>query len=300
MLITLLVAAVFLSAGLAAYVVYSNLHGSALRVFDTVEMGDLVEVNYVGRLPDGRVFDTSILAVAADDALYPKSLTFSRRANDSYRPLTMTAGAYGEAGTTIKGFALGVLGMRKGETRVIEVTPEDGYPLNPTMIVTIDTHQQVQAMETMDEAQFKSKFGFDPILMSTIPHYFWGWKVLIVENVGGMVKFRHEPSVGMVVTPFGDPKDPYDPRGWYCTVESYDPSADGGTGMVVVRHHISQEDVYFVRGLYEDGRTFVLWDYDSAAGTFQIHMSNENTGYNGEIFGRTLYFEVTIVSFVSF
>jgi hypothetical protein len=36
--------------------------------------------------------------------------------------------------------------------------------------------------------------------------------------------------------------------------------------------------------------------YDSENETFEIHLSDPSIGYNGEISGRALYFEVTIIS----
>jgi len=283
-------------AGAIGYSVYSILKGEDLRTFDTIEMGDVVSLDYIGQLPDGRVFDTSLIGVA-NDSRYPKSLTFSMRPADQYEPLTMTAGQYGVAGGTIKGFALGVLGMREGETKTIEVLPEDGYALDPTMLATIDLLQEIPATVTIEEYEFQSLFPVDPIPMTTIPHYFWGWDILIVDVSGGMVTYRHEPQVGQVLMPFGDPEDADDPEGWFCVVEGYDIAADDGVGRVTVRHLISPEDVYYVKGVNEDGKQFILWDYDESQGTFTIHMSDSETGYNSEVSGRTLFFEVTIVSF---
>jgi FKBP-type peptidyl-prolyl cis-trans isomerase 2 len=59
---------------------------------------------------------------------------------------------------------------------------------------------------------------------------------------------------------------------------------------------IGPEDVYNVKGVDSNGYTFVLSAYDSANETFRISYVDSTTGYNGEIAGRTLYFEVTIIS----
>jgi len=292
----LAVAMLVVCAGAIGYSAYSILKGEDLRTFDTIEMGDVVLLNYIGRLPDDRVFDTSLIEVALDPR-YPKSLTFSTRPDDQYEPFTMTAGQYGVSGGTIKGFALGVLGMREGETQIIEVSPEDGYPLNPAMLVTTDLLQDIPATVTIEEYEFRSLFPADPIPMTTAPHYFWDWDVLIVDVSGGMVTYRHEPQIGQVVVPFGDPEDPYVPEGWACVVEGYDIAADNGVGKVTVRHMISPEDVFYIKGVNEDGKQFILWDYDESQGTFTVHVSDSEIGYNSEVTGRTLFFEVTIVNF---
>jgi hypothetical protein len=293
----LAVAMLVVCAGVIGYSAYSLLEGEDLKTYDTIEAGDFVYLDYIGRLPDGRVFDTSIYDVANDSARYPKSLRFSTRPQDQYVPLTMTAGQYGVEGSTIKGFALGVLGMRQGETKIVEVPPEDGYPLDPTKLVTIDLLQEIPATVTIDESEFRSLFPSDPIPMSTVPHYFWDWDVLVIDVSGGMVTYRHQPQVGQVVKPFGDPGDLLAPEGWLCVVEGYDVLADGGVGKVTVRHMVSPEDVYYVKGVHEDGNEFILWDYDESDMTFTIHLSDKETGYNSEVSGRTLFFEVRIISF---
>jgi len=62
-----------------------------------------------------------------------------------------------------------------------------------------------------------------------------------------------------------------------------------------LKHGVSQADVYEVKGVDSDGSTFVVSSFNSTAGTFQISKSDSTTGYNGEIAGRELFFEVTII-----
>jgi len=84
--------------------------------------GDYVTVNYVGTLENGTKFDSSI---------------------DRGTPFPFTLGA----GEVIKGWDLGVLGMRVGEKRKLTVPPELGYgnnavggviPANSTLIFEVD------------------------------------------------------------------------------------------------------------------------------------------------------------------
>jgi hypothetical protein len=84
--------------------------------------------------------------------------------------------------------------------------------------------------------------------------------------------------------------------GWDCVVESYDSLYDNGNGRIMVRHLVTETDVYNREGTDYLGASFVLSAVDEDAGTFQIHKSNADTGYNGEISGRTLLFEVTILN----
>jgi len=289
-----IVAAILVSLIAIGYVLYLNSKSSELVPSEAIVGGDVVTMDYIGRLANGWVFDTSNLTVAYDDVNYSKSLTFQRRENSSYKEFEMTAGDYGTGGT-IKGFALGVIGLHVGDRQVIEVPPDEGYPIRSEMILTINISQEINAIEVMTEDQFRDVYDDEPIPMHRYTHFFWGWDVVVVERIGGTVTLRNEPYVGEVISPYGDPQDPETPAGWYCLVESYDSTAYDGMGSITVRHLITSDDVYRLKGTDYDGREFVLSAFNSTAGTFQIHKSDPDTGYNGEISGRTLYFEVTIL-----
>jgi FKBP-type peptidyl-prolyl cis-trans isomerase 2 len=293
--LVLVAVAVVLSVGVVGYVVYDNAQGHTTSSSDPIEMGDVVTLDYIGMFSDGRVFDTSILDIAANDALYPKSLSFTIRDNTSYTPFDMTAGLYDAEGGTIKGFALGVLGLSVGDTHTIEVLPEDGYAVNPDMVETASLVEHLNGTEVMLESNFRTLFNIEPVIMDFVPHFKWKWDVLVVEVDQGVVTFKHAPEAGQVVYPFGDPSDTEDPSGWACVIESYDPEANDGYGEVVVRHQVAPEDVYAIKGELYNGQPFVLSGFDEVNGTFEIHRSDPSTGYNGEISGRTLYFQVTII-----
>jgi FKBP-type peptidyl-prolyl cis-trans isomerase 2 len=78
--------------------------------------GDTVTLEYVGRLDDGTVFDTSRESVATEHDLE------GAEARD-YQPLTVEIGG----GRIIEGLEDGLRGMEAGDDATIEVAPEDGY-----------------------------------------------------------------------------------------------------------------------------------------------------------------------------
>ncbi len=80
-----------------------------------VENGDLISVDYVGKLEDGTVFDTSIKEAAIEAGTYNQMR--------DYKPLTFTVGA----GQMIKGFDEGVVGMGEGEEKTLKIPPEEAY-----------------------------------------------------------------------------------------------------------------------------------------------------------------------------
>jgi FKBP-type peptidyl-prolyl cis-trans isomerase 2 len=296
-IMAVLVAMIVLSAGVVVYVLYERSHVIKTAEATAIASGDTVTMEYIGRLADGRVFDTSLVEVAWDDLVYPKSLSFTRRSNDSYGSFVMTAGNYGPGGT-IKGFALGVLGMYPDQVKTITVTADEGYAVNESRLITYDLHQVLPATETMPESEFRGYFAIEPIPLRVLSHYLWEWNIRVISVTDGMVTFRHEPTVGQVVTPFGNPDTSIDPSGWHVQVEAFDPLAQGGLGTVTVHHMISPSDALNVKGTDADGDTFILWDFDETNQTFQIHVSDATTGYNAEVSGRDLFFEVTIIAVI--
>jgi len=80
-----------------------------------VEKGDHVEVNYTGRLEDGRIFDSSVEEIAKGSMFYDPSR--------EYEPLGFVVGE----GRMIAGFEKGVLGMELGEKKEVRIPPEEAY-----------------------------------------------------------------------------------------------------------------------------------------------------------------------------
>lgn len=89
---------------------------------DTAKSGDQITVNYIGTLQDGTKFDSSI---------------------DRGQPFTFTLGL----NSVIRGWELGVVGMKAGEKRKLTIPPQLAYgeqgaggviPPNATLIFEID------------------------------------------------------------------------------------------------------------------------------------------------------------------
>jgi peptidylprolyl isomerase len=78
------------------------------------QKGDLVAVDYLGTLDDGKAFDTSIKAEAQKAGLPLRP---------EYAPLEFTVGA----GQMIKGFDDGVVGMQENETKTIHISAAEAY-----------------------------------------------------------------------------------------------------------------------------------------------------------------------------
>src|SRR5437870_13684882 len=80
--------------------------------------GDQVQVDYVGTfVENGLVFDTSLQAIARDNASYPKAFMFAWHA--SYAPPTVTSGS----GGALPSIDPGIQCLASGVPRTIGVLP---------------------------------------------------------------------------------------------------------------------------------------------------------------------------------
>lgn len=91
-----------------------------------VKKDDNITVDYIGRLADGTVFDTSIESVAKAVGSYSPQKSYTEG-------LPFTVGK----GQMIAGFDAGVLGMALNETKTITIPAKDAYG-EDTVTVSID------------------------------------------------------------------------------------------------------------------------------------------------------------------
>jgi FKBP-type peptidyl-prolyl cis-trans isomerase 2 len=153
---------------------------------EVIEVGDTVTVNYIGMLEDGRIFDTSIKEVAENQTL-PKTETFTTRR--VYVPLKFTVGA----GSVIRGFEEGVIGMKEGEEKEIVIPPEKGYGITKDeLIITFPRIQKASVVEAVRLKEIEKETGISQVeINSTIPWRYWRAKV---EEIRGadLVVLRNE------------------------------------------------------------------------------------------------------------
>ncbi|MDD4714142.1 MAG: FKBP-type peptidyl-prolyl cis-trans isomerase [Candidatus Absconditabacteria bacterium] len=95
-----------------AYLDAADLEGNG----EEVKSGDLITVDYIGRLPDGSVFDTSVESVARACGTYSEGRNYTEG-------LEFKVGE----GQMIAGFDKGVVGMKLGQTKSINIPAAEGY-----------------------------------------------------------------------------------------------------------------------------------------------------------------------------
>jgi FKBP-type peptidyl-prolyl cis-trans isomerase 2 len=282
----LLVAILMVSGSSVVLLIYDTGQSEESPEIQTARWGDKVKVDYIGRLADGRVFDTSLWEVASNNALYPKSLSFNPRDQSSYTPLQVQIGT----GSTIQGFENGLIGIDINETKVIEVSPSQGYgELDTSMLVTIPYVQTIPVFEDLNYTQYYEKFDTPPEVGLTLSDPVWGWEVTVlsVDIDANLVLVMNTPRLDAVYPVYGADFG-LNNTGWHVIVDSYDSSSNGGRGEIVIMNLLEPEDVGMLKGIDSDANQFFLFDVDVESNTITLN-------YNAELVGQTLYFTVTLV-----
>jgi peptidylprolyl isomerase len=255
--------------------IFATDQGAGMKVVS----GSKIKVNYIGQLPDGRVFDTSLFTVAQDNVTYPKSLFYTYRGNETvYSTLNFTVGA----GSMIAGFDRGVLGMKVGETKTITVTPAEGYGnMVASKLKTINLTETMPVQKTMTKAAFKAYYGQDPAIFQTFKDYRYGWDAQVTAYDGTNAIVQNlVPVGGADYKVYGSTSDAS--YGW--TINA---TVSGST--ITVHQLLTADSALHVKGLDTDKAKMFVESVDEAAGTAVINKNNE-------VVGRTLTFTVTLVS----
>ena len=236
--------------------------------------GDDVQVDYVGRFENGLVFDTSLLAVAQDNASNPKAFAFGW--HPPWQPLEVKSVGSGEV---VKGFDLGIQGLAVGDATTIAVPPDLGYgAADPTKVFVKPLFESVPVHLTMDASDFSATYKAPAVSGANTTDPFWGWPATVGVS-GSVVTVTNSPTPGQIVHPYG---------AWEARVDSIDDGANGGVGTITVHHHLDASSVDRVGFRNGNAVSFTVTAVDLAAGTYSLD-------YNNPVKGRTLIFEVTMV-----
>ncbi|MCX6651044.1 MAG: FKBP-type peptidyl-prolyl cis-trans isomerase [Methanomassiliicoccales archaeon] len=276
-LLIVLIVILMVSASSVVILVYQS--GQAEEDKSTiVEVGMTINVDYTGKLTDGRIFDTSNYTIASNDALYPKSLSFTLKSESKYDPLSFTVGG----GTLIKGFDSAVVGMRIGETKTVTLTPDQAYgSMDESKLVTFNLTEEVSLLVTLTSSEFEDEYGSSPVEGMTVTDPYYGWAATVLEfNTGAdRVTVKNVPTMNAVYRIYGD-----SPSGWNVMVTNIDSSSNA----ITIKHQLTDSDNDYVMGT-DDVGDFIVTQIDTVDGTAVKN-------YNSELLGKTLVFTITIVS----
>lgn len=277
-LLIVLIAVLMVSASTVVILLYQG-GQSEEASDDVVAAGQTIKVDYIGKLLDGRVFDTSLLSVALNDAAYPKTLSFTLRSNTSYTPLSFEVGA----GKMISGFDEAVVGMKVGQTKTVTLTPDEAYgDMDPTKLVTFQLTETAPLLRTFAASTFKAEYGADAATGLTVYDPMYGWEATVLEydEQADRVTVKNVPTLNALYHIYGTGS-----VGWDVMVTGIDSNSD----LITVQHLLDEADSDMIKG--SDGSTFFVTDVDVDAGTAVRN-------YNTELLGKSLVFTITIVDIV--
>ena len=132
-----------------------------------VKEGSTVTFDYIGAIDGGIVFDTSIEAVGKESNLE----------KDSYAPLTLTLGQ----GSLIPGFEKALIGMKKGQTKKITLTPEEAYGLVKDELILKELKRKIRATRysIVSRSVFESAFSEKPEIGKIIERQEIPWQLKV-------------------------------------------------------------------------------------------------------------------------
>jgi FKBP-type peptidyl-prolyl cis-trans isomerase 2 len=300
--LVILVVVILVAAGAGIWAANYLLHPGPVSGPTTVQVGDNVTVNYIGEYgngtQNGRVFDTSIYDVYANNVTYPKSLEYTPRGNQTsdYTPLPVHVGPgnveYDINGTNyttvVTGFWQGMLGLGVNQTRWVTFPDSLGYgALDPSCTQKVPLSFTVPVLTNVPTSMFSAQYpGVTPSPGLTFTDPTYGWSDLIFSMNSTQIALESLTTLGFVA-PLK--------LGWNATVTALNSTT------ITLLNDITPSNYGSILGNFPTGRAcgggnpttpFVISGVDLAGGTF-----TEN--WNPPVFGYTLTFRITIVQFVT-
>lgn len=107
-----------------------------------IKKGDNITVDYIGRLNDSEVFDTSIESIAKAAGVYSEGRNYEEG-------LTFDVGA----GQMIAGFDEGVVGMKVGQTKTVTIPADQAYGQRRDDLVMEFDLSEMPGAESFQEGQ---------------------------------------------------------------------------------------------------------------------------------------------------
>ncbi len=274
---------------LIAAILFSGCIGQSQRA---VKNGDNISVDYIGSIKGGKVFDTSIESVA-------KANNISTPGRD-FKPLKFTVGK----GQVIKGFDEGVIGMKVGDSRTLEIPPEKGYgSVDPRAIQIVPVIQDMPVTRTFPKIleiptdQFERVFGPNHTVGDSVNYPDTNIN-LTVKNIASNVSLTFNLTVGYTISQSGAP--------WNETVVKIDDKN------ITIKADVKKNDIIHFQGAPWNTTVIDVNDTDitlkhnavpdtevrTMFGSMRIHFNETSIimDQNPELAGKTLIFNVTLRS----
>ncbi|HDM67154.1 MAG TPA: FKBP-type peptidyl-prolyl cis-trans isomerase [Thermoplasmatales archaeon] len=156
---------------------------------NTVQLGDCVEVNYIGRFhSNGTVFDTTYEDVAKEWGIYDENRTYEpiKIFVDPEGTLVTPEGYENYTSNMIPGFLEALVGMKKGENKTVSIPPEKAYGIWNTSLAEEYGLSPYPIDYVVNDTQMVEKTLFTayfPDVNLTVNNSFdWGEKMIGVND----------------------------------------------------------------------------------------------------------------------
>jgi FKBP-type peptidyl-prolyl cis-trans isomerase 2 len=183
-----------------------------------VRSDDSVQVDYIGFLDNGEIFDTSVADVGQNTNV--KKSTEWTGHGSTYSPLSVTIGT----GAVIPGFDSGIRTLDLGQSRTVMIPPDKGYA--KLINVTINRTDHIPMVTTYGWNDFVSAFGEVPAENKVVTDKYWGWSVQVTDlkETNATVLINPQPLLNKTVHPYG-----FDSK-----IIAIDSQANNGAGDITV------------------------------------------------------------------
>jgi FKBP-type peptidyl-prolyl cis-trans isomerase 2 len=149
----------------------------------SAEVGDTVKVDYIGKLENGTVFDTSLEEVALKSGLN----------RTEYSSLEFVVGD----GSLISGFEDAIIGMKKGETKTVNLDPSSAYGnIKNELILNVPKVQKIDRYIILNASEFTTLFNSDAVVGKEFNASALSWSVKVITSNITEVKVENIMKVG--------------------------------------------------------------------------------------------------------
>ncbi len=159
----------------------------------TVKAGDVVCVDYIETLEDGKLIDTTIKEIGENTGI--EKVEWYDRKNYGCINITVGLGVYP--------FEDSLIGMRKNESKIVVIPPDKAYgDRSEELIITTPRQTTFPKIMRFELEEFIKGTGVYPTPNSTVKMKYWSVRVLNVS--GDSVIIEHLIENNAVNTPLGE------------------------------------------------------------------------------------------------